>query len=142
VNKLIERSITEGKKRKVIESRVSDNCIRSEVRKIELMSNLPDFDEFPKYGGRGVSEMAPDLQGSLEELGEITLVLRYIAVDPDEYADFMTAIEKAGFTLQGKTYFKYSDTKTYEMALSYSEKEGRMRVFHRITYTKKEENKQ
>lgn len=132
VDDMIERSIVEGRKRKVIENKVQVNVVKSDIKNMDLLVNIGDFDEFPKYKGRGYSEIAPDIQGSLEEKKMVTMILWYVSVSLDEKNAFEKSIEDAGFKKEEKEYVKTVENRTYSMSISYSEKDEKIRIYHKV----------
>lgn len=131
VEDLIERSVSEGKKRKVIEKKVSDECsTTSTTEGIAYLDSISDFSDFPKYVGRGVQELAPDISGSFKENGHSTLLIWYTDVIDEEIKDLKSDIEAAGFKRVGDDYVKHADGKRMSMSVSYSA--GKLRIFHEL----------
>lgn len=133
VDTMIEKSVAEGKKRNVIEHKVSDKVTVSETKKLDILAVLEDFQEFPQYKGRGIAELAPDIQGSLTNEGKASLTLWYVMVSEEEYKNFVETIKAAGFEPKNRDGFaKETQKKHFEMSVSFSPEEGKLRLFYFI----------
>ena len=97
------------------------------------IGSVSDFSQFPKYSGRGTQEMKPDINGSLEQEGLITLKTWYIDVTSEEYNQFIELFISNGFIASGKEFKKYVDNIVYYAMIDYSESDKRLRIYHTIS---------
>ena len=135
VGDLIERSVVEGRKRRNIENKISNDCLdTSTAEGFAHLNSISDFIDFPKYKGRGMQELAPDLNGSLEDTGHATLTLWYSDVLSTEVDTFKTLVESNGFVKSGDDYIKRQNGKKMQMSISFSE--GKLRIFHEVSLEK------
>ncbi len=135
VDDLIERSVIEGKKRKQMEAKVSDECSDiSTPEGFDYITSLSDFSAFPKYMGRGFQENAPDISGSVVKTGHATLLLWFADVSDEEVATFKASVVSAGFEKVGDDYVKVVGNQRLSMSISSSA--GKLRIFHEINVQK------
>lgn len=135
VDDLIERSVIEGKKRKQLEAKVSDECSDGSTPEgFDYLTSISDFSAFPKYMGRGFQENAPDISGSVVKTGHATLLLWFADVSDDEIETFKASVVNAGFEKIGDDYVKLDGKQRLSMSISSSA--GKLRIFHEITVQK------
>ncbi len=131
VDDLIERSVSEGKKREQIETEVSDACVNPDTEVgNDFIGSIADFSGFPKYAGRGIQESAPDLNGSMSKSGEATLTMWFAEVEEAEVTDFIEKILASDFKKIKSDFVKQDEKAVYTMSVSFSA--GRLRVFYMI----------
>lgn len=100
---------------------------------VRYIGSISDFSQFPKYCGRGTQEMPPDINGSLENEGLITLKTWYMDVTEEEFNQFVELFISNGFIANGKEFKKYVDNTIYYAMIDYSETDKRLRIYHTIS---------
>ena len=104
VDELIERAAVEGEKRQAYSEKtaeVVENVKRENA--IEYLGEIAEeFADFPKYVGRGMQDLEPEIVGN-------TLTMRFNEVEPGEVDDFIAKIVNDGYLKDGNDYVKVVD---------------------------------
>lgn len=104
VDELIERAAVEGEKRQAFTDRTAE--IVEDVKSdnpIEYLGEIAEeFADFPKYVGRGMQDLEPEIVGN-------TLTMRFNEVEPGEVDDFIAKIVNDGYLKDGNDYVKVVD---------------------------------
>lgn len=123
VEDLIERASVEGKRRKRIEEKVVDDSVDMNTETgIEYLNSIAaEFSDFPKYVGRGIQDLAPEIDGN-------SLTMRFSEVEPSEIDDFIAKIVNDGFLKEGDDYVKVAGKEKLIIAISSAA--DKLRIFY------------
>lgn len=136
VEKMLEQSDVETKKRRNIEDKLYKQYSLVIEDEFRYLASVNDLSQFPRYSGRGIQEHAPDIKGSLADSGFTSMTLWYSDVFPEEVKDYKELLISNNFKVAGNEYTKEtSDTKYYVM-VEYSESTKNMRLYHTISKNK------
>ena len=124
VDEMINRAAVESAKRQAYTERTAEvvEDVKSE-NPIEYLGEIAEeFADFPKYVGRGMQDLEPEIVGN-------TLTMRFNEVEPGEVDNFIARIVNDGYLKEGNDFVKVVDG--VKRIISVESAADKLRIFYK-----------